>query len=82
MLRVKGVIQASDDPRPIVIHGVQRMFHPPVRLHSWKSQPGHEDRRHRREGAEHAVAEIAEALSATAVLRLRLPSSDRERRTA
>ena len=33
LLRVKGVIHASGDPRPIVIHGVQRMFHPPVRLH-------------------------------------------------
>ena len=40
LLRVKGVIQADDDPRPIVIHGVQRMFHPPVRLHGWRSQPG------------------------------------------
>jgi G3E family GTPase len=36
MLRVKGVIKVSDDPsRPLAIHGVQHVFHPPVRLVSW-----------------------------------------------
>jgi G3E family GTPase len=36
MLRVKGVVGVSDDPsRPVVIHGVQHVFHPPVRLHAW-----------------------------------------------
>ena len=36
MLRVKGLIGLSDDPaRPVVIHGVQHVFHPPVRLDAW-----------------------------------------------
>ena len=36
LLRVKGLIQLSDDPaRPVVIHGVQHVFHPPVRLEQW-----------------------------------------------
>ena len=36
LLRVKGVIALSDDlNRPLVIHGVQHVFHPPVRLESW-----------------------------------------------
>ncbi|MDP2357694.1 MAG: GTP-binding protein [Beijerinckiaceae bacterium] len=36
MLRVKGLIGLTDDPaRPVVIHGVQHVFHPPVRLDAW-----------------------------------------------
>jgi G3E family GTPase len=36
LLRVKGVIALADDPsRPLVIHGVQHVFHPPVRLDAW-----------------------------------------------
>ena len=36
MLRMKGVVKVSDDPkRPVVLHGVQHVFHPPVRLASW-----------------------------------------------
>jgi len=36
LLRVKGLIALSDDcERPLVIHGVQHVFHPPVRLDSW-----------------------------------------------
>ena len=36
MLRMKGVIKVSDDPtRPLAIHGVQHVFHPPVRLDAW-----------------------------------------------
>ncbi|NDA48447.1 MAG: GTP-binding protein [Alphaproteobacteria bacterium] len=36
LLRVKGIVALSDDPdRPIVIHGVQHVFHPPVRLDHW-----------------------------------------------
>ncbi len=38
LLRVKGVICLDDDPeRPVVIHGVQHVFHPPVRLDAWPS---------------------------------------------
>ena len=36
LLRVKGLVGLSDDPaRPVVIHGVQHVFHPPVRLEQW-----------------------------------------------
>jgi G3E family GTPase len=36
MLRMKGIVRVSDDPaRPVVLHGVQHVFHPPVRLSSW-----------------------------------------------
>ncbi|HEV2574436.1 MAG TPA: GTP-binding protein [Beijerinckiaceae bacterium] len=36
LLRVKGILALSDDPkRPVVIHGVQHVFHPPQRLERW-----------------------------------------------
>ncbi|HEY8580489.1 MAG TPA: GTP-binding protein [Beijerinckiaceae bacterium] len=36
MLRVKGIVGVDDDPsRPVVIHGVQHVFHPPARLDAW-----------------------------------------------
>ena len=36
LLRMKGIIKLTDDPsRPVVVHGVQHVFHPPVRLSSW-----------------------------------------------
>lgn len=36
LLRVKGVAALADDPtRPLVIHGVQHVFHPPTRLAAW-----------------------------------------------
>ena len=36
LLRLKGVVSLNDDPdRPLVIHGVQHVFHPPVRLPQW-----------------------------------------------
>ena len=36
MLRMKGLIKVSDDPlRPLAVHGVQHVFHPPVRLPAW-----------------------------------------------
>ncbi len=36
MLRVKGIVGLTDDPsRPVVIHGVQHVFHPPARLERW-----------------------------------------------
>ncbi|MBY5762986.1 GTP-binding protein [Rhizobium leguminosarum] len=44
LLRMKAVVSVSDRPdRPLVLHGVQSIFHPPVRLAAW---PG-EDRRTR-----------------------------------
>ena len=36
LLRVKGLIALADDiSRPLVIHGVQHVFHPAVRLDAW-----------------------------------------------
>ena len=36
LLRVKGIVGLTMDPdRPVVIHGVQHIFHPPVRLDAW-----------------------------------------------
>jgi G3E family GTPase len=38
LLRMKGIIQLADDPsRPLVIHGVQKILHPPVKLNGWPS---------------------------------------------
>lgn len=39
LLRVKGIVSLTDDPqRPVVIHGVQHIFHPPHRLENWPDQ--------------------------------------------
>ncbi len=36
LLRVKGIVQIAEDPdRPVVIHGVQQVFHPPATLPAW-----------------------------------------------
>ncbi len=36
LLRVKGIVGLDDEPdRPVVIHGVQHVFHPPVSLDAW-----------------------------------------------
>ncbi|WP_404925497.1 CobW family GTP-binding protein [Mesorhizobium sp. ORM16] len=36
LLRMKGVIELEEDPsRPLVVHGVQKILHPPARLPSW-----------------------------------------------
>ncbi len=36
MLRMKAIVKVSDDlARPLVLHGVQHVFHPPVRLAAW-----------------------------------------------
>ena len=40
LLRMKGVIELTEDPeRPLVIHGVQKLLHPPVRLPRWPEGP-------------------------------------------
>jgi len=42
LLRVKGIVNVIEHPdRPIVIHGVQHLFHPPVFLDRW---PGEDHR--------------------------------------
>jgi G3E family GTPase len=39
LLRVKGVVQLVEDPaRPIVVHGVQHVFHPPIQLERWPDE--------------------------------------------
>jgi G3E family GTPase len=44
LLRVKGIVKIADAPeRPVVIHGVQHVFHPPATLPAWPD----EDRRTR-----------------------------------
>jgi G3E family GTPase len=38
MLRLKGIVSVADHPdRPIVVHGVQHVFHPPLQLEAWPS---------------------------------------------
>lgn len=45
LLRMKAIVSVSDRPdRPLVLHGVQSIFHPPVRLAAW---PDSSDRRTR-----------------------------------
>ena len=44
LLRVKGVVKIAESPEaPIVVHGVQHIFHPPTALAGWPD----EDRRTR-----------------------------------
>ena len=43
LLRVKGLVNIEGEPGPVVVQGVQHVFHPPVTLAAW---PG-EDRRSR-----------------------------------
>jgi G3E family GTPase len=66
LLRVKGVIWTLGDSRPLVVHGVQRMFHPPARLDRWTGPPTTSiviigDR-----GSAPAVKSIADALAEAA----------------
>ncbi len=36
LLRLKGIVALADDPsRPLVVHGVQHIFHSPQRLQAW-----------------------------------------------
>ncbi|MBE1207357.1 GTP-binding protein [Aminobacter carboxidus] len=36
LLRIKGIVELMEDrERPLVIHGVQKLLHPPARLPSW-----------------------------------------------
>ncbi len=41
LLRVKGLANVTDEPGPVVIQGVQHLFHPPVTLAAW---PGNDRR--------------------------------------
>jgi G3E family GTPase len=36
LLRMKGIVELGEDPsRPLVVHGVQKILHPPARLPAW-----------------------------------------------
>jgi G3E family GTPase len=37
VLRIKGLLNIIEADGPVVVHGVQHMFHPPVRLEAWPS---------------------------------------------
>ncbi len=37
LLRVKGILDIAGRDKPIVVHAVQRLFHPPVMLERWQS---------------------------------------------
>lgn len=64
LLRLKGVVQTDSDDRPLVLHGVQHLFHAPVWLKKWPFPPktafvvigGH--------GANIAIGELKAALNA------------------
>ena len=39
LLRLKGIVKLAETPeRPLVIHGVQHVLHPPVRLARWPDE--------------------------------------------
>jgi len=44
LLRIKGVLNIEGEDRPLAIHGVQHLFHPPAPLPAW---PAGDDRRSR-----------------------------------
>jgi G3E family GTPase len=35
LLRIKGIVNAKESDTPLVVHGVQHVFHPPVPLAAW-----------------------------------------------
>lgn len=39
LLRVKGLLDLAGEPAPVVLHGVQGVFHPPRRLPAWPAGP-------------------------------------------
>ncbi len=65
LLRVKGVIRTVGDPKPLVIHGVQKLFHSPVRIERWPGVPKTSIVAIGGAEAEPAVQRIAQALAAS-----------------
>jgi G3E family GTPase len=41
LLRVKGIVNVKDQPKPFVIHGVQHIFYPPDTLQRWPGDSRH-----------------------------------------
>jgi G3E family GTPase len=77
LLRIKGIVQLAEMPdTPVVVHGVQHVFHPTARLERWPD----EDHRTRlvfitRDLPEHTIRELFEAF-------LGAPGIDRPDRAA
>jgi G3E family GTPase len=38
LLRIKGILNVRDRHRPVVVHGVQRVFHPAIELETWPDE--------------------------------------------
>jgi len=38
LLRIKAILNVKDRPKPVVVHGVQRVFHPAVELEAWPDE--------------------------------------------
>lgn len=38
LLRIKGVLHCEGSARPIVVHGIQHLLHPPLQLPAWPSE--------------------------------------------
>lgn len=38
ILRMKGILNIQGQPRPLAVHGVQHILHPPVHLPAWPSE--------------------------------------------
>ena len=71
LLRMKGIVRLTDDPeRPVVLHGVQEIFHPPARLPAWPD----DDRRSR---LVMITRDMDPGLRQAAVRRLCRPPTDR-----
>ena len=70
LLRVKGIVKLAEMPdTPVVVHGVQHLFHPTARLERWPD----DDHRSRlvfitRDLPERTVAELFEAFLGTAAV--------------
>lgn len=71
LLRMKAIVALSDNPeRPLVLHGVQSIFHPPQRLPAW---PDPKDRRTRmvlitKDLSEDFVKDLFAAFTGTATI--------------
>lgn len=67
LLRMKGLIYCAEDERPLAIHGVQRVFHTPLRLQRWVDAPKTTLVIIGDVGARSAIEGIAEALRKSVV---------------
>ena len=63
LLRLKGVVRTQGDDRPLVLHGVQHVFHAPVRLKSWQAEASSAVVAIGRDQAYAAVRELKDAWS-------------------